>query len=266
MLIFLDETFRKHPRTDANLGVLSGVAIPEDLFASVQTGLYHVRKPYEGVVLNEGDEIRGRLLLNAATLNNREASRSSYKWNLAEELLQYARRQGMGVFGVVCFESGMHTFVCEDENHMDRTYRYLFERIDHYMRLRFPGRYAKIIFDDRDHHTNKKNARAITNFFSRSSMGRGFDTIIRTPMFATSQGHNLGLQLADLVTTVIGLRFQGERRVIPLYQLVCDMLHTPTVGGVKRSSLKVMRQRKEKETRRLSPMTGPKGPAPSLSN
>ena len=60
-------------------------------------------------------------------------------------------------------------------------------------------------------------------------------------MFAVSQGHNYGLQLADLVTTVIGLRFQGERRISPLFKLVQDMLYVQKVGAQNQSSLKVMR-------------------------
>jgi len=241
MLVFLDETFRTHIRTGAKLGVLAGVAIPEDIFADIQQGLYQVRRPYHGEVLNELDEIKGRWLLNAATLKNKASGSPSYKWNLAEELMQYAKQQQLKVFGVVCFRSDLQTFVCDDEHRIDQTFQYLFERIDRHMRLDFPGRHAKLIFDDRDHQSNNKNARAITNFFNRSIRGRGYDTIIRVPMFASSQGHNYGLQLADLITTVIGLRWQGERRTDPLYSIIQSMLHFSDVAGRSVSSLKVMR-------------------------
>jgi len=241
MLIFLDESFRKHNRTGQRFGELSGVAIPEDIFADAQVGMYNVRRPYHGIVLNEDDEIKGRYLLNSATLNNRAENRFSYKWNIAEEMIQYARRRRLVTFGIVCYWEQLHTFTCEDEHQIDLTYRYLFERIDVFMRERFPKRQAKLVFDDRGYQTNKKNARAITNFLSRHAIGRGYDTILRVPVTATSEGHNSGLQLADLITTVIGLRFQGEKRVQPLFRHVLAMLHRTSVGGQKLTGLKVMR-------------------------
>jgi hypothetical protein len=61
------------------------------------------------------------------------------------------------------------------------------------MKREFPGRIAKLVFDNRDHRTNELNARAITNFFVGSSLGLGYDSILRVPMFAVSQGHNYGL-------------------------------------------------------------------------
>jgi len=241
VLVFLDETFRTHVRTGARLGVLAGVAIPEDILSDFHYQLHLLRRPYHGQVLREDDEIKGRLLLNKATLENHARGLPSLKRRLAEDLLHYSARRQIKVFGVVCFRDDLHTFVCDDELKIDQTYRYLFERIDRYMRLALPGRFAKIIFDDRGHRTNAVNARAITNFFHRSSLGRGYDTLIRNPFFATSQGHNYGLQMADLVTTVVGLRFQGNHEIMPLYRVVRKMLHRAPVGGLTQSSLKVMR-------------------------
>ena len=133
--------------------------------------------------------------------------------------------------------------MCDDEVNLDVTYRYLFERIDSYMKREFAGRVAKLVFDNRDHRTHEKNARAITNFFVRSPIGLGYDSILRIPFFAVSQGHNYGLQLADLITTVIALFFQGRREFKPLWQIVKGMLYMAQVGGQKQSSLKVMRDR-----------------------
>jgi hypothetical protein len=110
------------------------------------------------------------------------------------------------------------------------------------MKLAFPGRMAKLIFDNRDHQTHKANARAITNFFIRSTVGLGYDNILRVPFFAVSEGHNYGVQLADLVTTTIALRFQGWREYDPLFRIVQQMLYHSTVGGQVQTSLKVMRQ------------------------
>jgi hypothetical protein len=241
MFVFLDETFRTHLNTRTRFGALCGIAIPEDLFHSVQADVFAVRRPYHGTVLGEDDEIHGADLLNGTTFKVLERKGFSYHWNLAEELLLFARRQRLRVFSVVCFRSDLHSFVCGDDRNLDVTFRYLFERIDLYMKREFPRRFAKLVFDNRDHRTHEKNARAITNFFVRSSIGLGYDSIVRVPFFAVSQGHNYGLQLADLIATVIGLRFQGEKRILPLWRIVHDMLVMQQVGGQWQSSLKILR-------------------------
>lgn len=246
MLVFLDESFREHSRTGKKFGVLSGVAIPEDFFHSFQQELFEVRKPYHGSVLREEDEIHGNKLLNTTTLRTITNRGYSLHWNLAQEILQYAASRKIKVFGVVCFRDDLHSFVCDDEVNLDVTYRYLFERIDMYMKREFPGRTAKLVFDNRDHRTHEKNARAITNFFMRSQMGLGYDSILRIPFFAVSQGHNYGLQLADLVTTVVAIFFQGRKEFRPLWRTVKSMLYMARLGSFDQSSLKVMRDQKGK--------------------
>lgn len=242
MLVFLDESFRTHVRRNVAFGVLAGVAIPEDLFPGLQRDIFNVRRPYHDIVLRETDELHGKQLLRQNTFRVRDEHGYSYHWNLAEEVVQFCRSRGFRVFGVVCFRSGLNTFICDDENKVAPTFRYLFERIDTYMKREFPGRYAKLIFDDRGHGTNAKNAKAITNFFVRSAIGIGYDSIVRVPFFAVSQGNNYGLQIADLITTVIALRFQGELRVGPIWRTVTDMLYRPMIGGTRASSLKVIRE------------------------
>lgn len=271
MLVFLDESFRSHLTTENRFGVLAGIAIPEDIYASVQHGVYEVRRPYHhNSVLRADQEIHTKHLLNRRTFRAREECGFSYHWNLCEELLGYARHQRLTVFGVVCFRSDWHSFVCSDDRRLDAPFQYLFERIDVYMKSKFPRRYAKIVFDDRDVGTNKKNAIAITNFFSRSTIGRGYDSIIRVPMFAVSQGHNYGLQLADLVTTVIAMKFQGHREVDPLWRIVQNMLHMSRIGSRRQSSLKVLRSLPTEPWRNEKgpggseePITGSADPAPN---
>lgn len=227
--------------THRPFGVLAGVAIPEDAFHTFQRDFYLVRRPYHGHVLPEDAEIKGKELLNKATLKRINLRGTSAHWSLAEDLLGFARARKLKVFGIVCFRAQLHSFACGDETALDVTFRYLFERIDVYMKREFPGRVAKLVFDDRDHKTNERNARAITNFFVKSPVGLGYDSILRIPMFAVSQGHNAGLQLADLVTTVVALWFQGWREFRPLWKIVKEMLYTVPVGGQRQTSLKVMR-------------------------
>ena len=248
MLIFLDESFRTHAFRKTKLGVLSGVAIPEDIFHSIQTDVYGVRRPYHHDVLKPEHELHGKELLGNATFKQMQMKGFSLQWNLATELLQLCRLRRLTVFGVVCFQPELQSFVCGDENRLDLTYRYLFERIDLFMKHRFPGRFAKLVFDNRDHQTHLKNATAITNFFSRSMLGLSYGNILRVPFFAVSEGQNYGLQIADIITTVIAMRFQGDRRIDPLWRIVRQMLYKAPHGGLTISGLKILRNRPDKRT------------------
>lgn len=242
MLLFLDESFRKNQNTQVLFGVLAGVAIPEDTCHAFQRDFFEVRRPYYGKELGHDDEIKGKELLGSTTFKVREKGGISAQWSLAEDLLGFARSRRVKVFGVVCFRTGLRSFICANDTSLDVTFRDLFERIDLYVKREFPGRIAKLIFDNRDHTTNERNARAITNFFVRSALGLGYDSIRRVPLFAVSQGHNYRLQLADLVTAVIARYFQGNKRdVDPLWRTVRSMLYAVDVGGQQQSSLKVMR-------------------------
>lgn len=243
MLVFLDESFSKHKQSDTQFGVLGGIAIPEDVFAEFQKGIYGVRVPYHGLFLREDHEIHGASLLGKATLKNRDKGRPSYQWNLAEELIQYTARSRFNIhtFAVVCFRDDLLSFSCGDELKLAVTYRNLFERIDLMMKQKFPGRTAKLIFDDRGHQHNMASARAITNYFIRSPVGLGYDSILKVPFFAVSQGHNYGLQIADLVARIIMIRFSGDRRADALWLCVKKMLFRGKLGGRAITGMKLIK-------------------------
>ena len=65
------------------------------------------------------------------------------------------------------------------------------------------------------------------------------------------QGHNYGLQLADLVTTVVALWFQGRREYRPLWEKVKQMFYSVQIGGQTQTSLKVMRDQPGQPGRRM---------------
>jgi hypothetical protein len=174
---------------------------------------------------------------------------------LAEDILNYAINRRFRIFGVVCF-GAQSALICDDEVRLELPFRYLFERIDLYMKQTFPRRFAKLVFDDRGHSTNARNGRAATNFFVRSRLGMSYDTIIKTPFYGVSKANNYGLQLADLVTTVIGLRFQGKREFDPLFEKAQRLLHVTRVGEIEQSSLKVMRTKTEMDSAACEPMAG----------
>jgi len=82
MLVFLDESFRENQNTKRPFGVLAGVAIPEDTFHAFQRDLFNIRRPYHGVVLKEDSEIKGKELLNNATLKRLAIRGNSPQWSL----------------------------------------------------------------------------------------------------------------------------------------------------------------------------------------
>ncbi|MCH8344308.1 MAG: DUF3800 domain-containing protein [Planctomycetes bacterium] len=246
MLIFLDESFRQHQRLKTRFGVLAGAAIPEELFPSIQQGLYQIRRPYDQMILKPEHGLKGHDLLTRTTYRRIERDGYSYHYNLVQEVLEYAAKYRIKIFGVVCFRTEFHTFSCADEKLLDPTFRYLFERIDRYMKNEHPGKFAKLIFDDRGRQTNERNSRAITNFFARSHLGAGYDSIVRVPFFAIGRGHHYGMQLADLITTVVAQRFAGEKAVQPLWRIVQRrMLYHCEIGKLPITSLKVMRTKNE---------------------
>ena len=216
MLVFFDETFRaslKHP--NVTFGALCGVAIPESQLHKVASDVYQLKYKHFGPEFARDGEIKGKNLLKNYVFSLAAKGVQSKNLELAKDLLAYMEAKGLKIFGCVCFEKGMQHFKCEDVASLDMTFRHVFERVDMYLKIKHPGRMAKIIFDDRDFGTNKQNATAITNFFLRSARGLSWDSIIKTPFFAISQSQNVGLQLADFATTVVGLRFMSHPQATP---------------------------------------------------
>lgn len=237
MLIFFDETFRKH-RSGTEFGALCGIAIPEDMLGKVIVDVYHMKHGSMGEKFAREREIKGVKLLKNKNLARFQANTGSPEVNLVIDLLRYIARQRFVTFGVVCFRAEFRTFRCADPLILDLPYRALFERIDGYMKNEYPDRRAKIVFDDVDYASNAARATSITNFFNRTAIGRGYDQIIRTPFFSVSQAQNVGLELADLVTTVYGMRFQGERRIKPMFRELKRTIYRYRLGKRMVSSLR----------------------------
>jgi hypothetical protein len=242
VLVFLDESFRKHRDSGANLAVLAGVAIPESVIAEFFDGIHQMRRPYHGKVLPEDAELKGKFLLIRSVLDTLEETGTSSKWSLCEDVLRFSLRRGVRVFGLVTFDPASATLVHQDERVLDPAFRKLFVRIDRYVKIEYPGVLAKLVFDSRQDKENERNSRAITRFLTRSTLGSSFDSILKVPLFGVSQAHNYGLQVADLVTTVIGLRFAGEQRIGPLWKIVQRMLYRMDYAERRVSSLVLIKQ------------------------
>lgn len=242
MLVFFDETFRdslSYP--GASLGALCGVAIPEKQLHRVADDVFKLKLKHFGNDFARDGEIKGKDLLKNWVFKLEAKGIASRNLAFAFDLLNYLQAMRLTVFGCVCFEKGMQKFQCEDMRALDMTFRYVFERVDMFMKVRYPDRMAKLVFDDRDYGINRKNAEAITNFFQRSSWGLSLDSIVKTPFFAISQSQNVGLQLADFVTTIIGLRFSSHPQSARYYKLLQRCLFTYQENGHYRNSLKVLR-------------------------
>ncbi len=214
MLFFFDESFREsltHP--GVSLGALCGVGVPEAQLRRVADDIYKLKHKHFDIDFARTGEIKDKELFKNYVFGLQKKGIVSKNLALGNELVEYLYTKRLPVFGCVCFEKGMQNFQAEDVTALDKTFRYLFERIDIWMKLHRPHDKALIVFDDRDYGINRKNAEAITNFFQRSSQGSAMDAIVQTPFFAISQAQNAGLQLADLVTTIIGLRFASHQDI-----------------------------------------------------
>jgi hypothetical protein len=242
MLFFFDESFRKsrseHKR---DFGVLAGVAIPEKEMHRVSTDIFQLKLKHFGHEFASEREIKGKDLLKNRVFQHLKNGNKTVNLHFAEDLLQYISYKKIYVFGCVCFEQGIQRFKCNDVLVLDNTFRYIFERVDMFMKIEHQNQLAKLVFDDRDYGTNHPNALAITNFFTRSPRGLALNSILKTPFFAISQAHNVGLQLADFVTTIIGLRFESSVEIVPYYELLKTCIYSYMHDGKRITGLKLIR-------------------------
>ena len=246
MLFFFDESFRKSNKGHA-LGVLAGIAIPEESLSQIIVDVHRMKVSSFGEAFAMNRELKGKKLLKNKNFDLLKSGKGSAAIEFVVDLLRYLRNQRLVVFSVVAFDTSLGTFKCNDPVVLDPTYRILLGRIDDYMKNEYPHKRAKIIFDDIDYKTNAARANCITNFFNRSHEGRGYDTIIRTPFFSVSQAQNLGLQLADVITTVFGLRFEGNpNHRYRIWKIVKSMIYRYEIGKRKKTSIKVFKASAQK--------------------
>jgi len=248
MLIFLDETFRTHKNgaVEMPFGALCGVAIPENQFTRIAKDIYQLKLKHMGAEFARDHELKGKELLKNYVFKLQAKGIASKNLALVDDILSYIERKRIHVFGCVCFQPRFHDFKCQDVTALDKTFRFLFERIDMFMKIEHQHEKAVLVFDDRDQGTNERNATAITNFFLRSPDGLALDSIIDTPFFGISQAQNIGLQLADFVTTILGLRFEGHDHIQPYFERLKRCIYRwQDPAGYWSSGLKVIRPGKK---------------------
>ena len=244
MLFFFDESFREslaHP--GVSLGALCGVGVSEAQLRRVGDDIYELKHKHFDLEFARSSEIKGKELFKNYVFALQKKGMGSKNLALGLALVDYIYTRHLPVFGCVCFEKGIQQFRVDDVTALDKTFRYLFERIDTWMKMHRPNEKALIVFDDRGYGINRKNAEAITNFFQRSNQGAAMDSIVQTPLFAISQAQNVGLQLADVVTTIISLRFCSHVDIKPVFTSLKRSIPTfEQKGGARVSALKVLTQ------------------------
>jgi hypothetical protein len=243
MLFFFDESFRQsETNPNIKLGALCGINIPESNFTEIANDVYKLKLKHFGADYASEHEIKGKELLKNFVFKLESRGMRSRNLEFSQDLLEYIRVKGLKVFGCVCFEQGIQDFKADDSAHMDRTFLYLFERVDMFMKIHHPKDKAILVFDDRDQGINGANATAITKFFQRSASGIAMDSIIPTPFTAISQAQSVGVQLADFVTAIIGIRFSGGHHIKPFFAaLRPSIFEYKNDYGTWTSGVKVMR-------------------------
>lgn len=230
MLIFLDETFRELNRDGEKhkFGAMCGVAIPIADYTKIANAVYNMKLQHLGKDYADNSELKGKDLLSKfAFKQHAMRPEGSTNIKLVESILQFLKKSKITAFGCVCFDQSMQSFSCKDTRVLDATFKSLCERINIYMKREHYEKKAIIIIDNRDDGTNGRNAEAITNFLVKSAPGSQMrSSILEIPMFAISQAKNIGIQLADIVTTIIGLRVTEFPEIMPLYSQLEDCFYS----------------------------------------
>lgn len=125
-------------------------------------------------------------------------------------------------FASIVFDKQELNLNCADEDHLERPFFFLFERINQFMNENHPELIAKLIFDDRGLETNQRISKAVSNFFHKSRTGQSFDKILKVPFFAISN-ENVGIQLADISAYILGRSFTGDGKLRKYHGLIKDM-------------------------------------------
>jgi len=134
--VFFDETFRDSlSYTGISFGALCGIAIPEKELHRIATDVYQLKLKHLGSVFARDGEIKGTSLLKNYVFRLAKKHGDSVNLSFAKDLLNYIKNKRLKVFGCICFEKGMQTFRCENMCAMDSSFRYLFERIDMFMKI-----------------------------------------------------------------------------------------------------------------------------------
>lgn len=246
MLLFCDESW-KESRHGKLVGTLAAVALDESDYNDLADRVFLLAEKYFGFENARKRELKGKNLLAQYEYRREQGGERSHKLDFARELLEELRRRQVKVFASVVFTEQEVSLLCEDETVLDRPYLFLMERINAYVEQLPNHSVATLVFDDRGLGQNSRVAQAFRNFLTRSRMGRSFNSLLRTPMFAYSHC-SAGLQLADIVCTVVNRRYTAvgaSPRIPVFFDIVKDMEWVaagPNPDGHRLKGIKIIRE------------------------
>ncbi len=232
MLIFIDETFRKYTDDKGNeikFGALCGVGIPISSYAKIANQVYKYKLGCMGKDYADNAEIKGKDLLSRRIFKDREKYPEQRRKNidLVSAILSTLNTNKLPIFGCVCFDQKALQFKCDSEKILATTFKSFCERVNMYMKREYKDKKAIMVFDSRDNGTNERNSKAVTNYLVKTKPGNNMrSSVLEIPLFAISQANNIGLQLADLITTIIGMHVEQRREITDLYNELHKRFYT----------------------------------------
>ena len=216
MLFFLDESWQITSDKKYKVGVIAAFQINSHDYNECSKQLYILKSKHWGST-SGNNEIKGKGIFKNFNFNLEEKGIVSYELNLARDIFSYLKTLGTTCFASVVFAQNELDLACANPSQLERPFFFLFERIDLFMKENHPGLKAKLIFDDRGVQVNKAISKSVSNFFHKSQKGLIFDSIIKVPLFAIST-ENIGIQLADMVSHILGGRFTGNIRKFEFFR------------------------------------------------
>jgi hypothetical protein len=248
MLVFCDEAWKDN-QEGKKVGTLAAIAIPRLDYNAIEDRVFVLAEKYFGFDNARTRETKGKQILNAYEYQRELAGAVSMKLAFGRELLEEIRARQFKVFASVVYREGEVDLLCDDAELLDRPYKYLLERLNDYLIELGPERVASVTFDDRGIKLNDRVAKAYRNFLCRSREGRSYSGLLRTPSFAYS-ANCVGIQLADLVCTVVNRNFVERRKSpkIPLFYSIIQACEwsaaRPDENGYVRTGIKVIGDRR----------------------
>ncbi len=212
MLVFIDESWQAIDSAQKQVCVLSAIAIHSQDFNEYSRQLWNYKVKHLGPKC--GDiEIKGKDIFKKFNFRLEGKGIISRELSLARDVFGYAQTHNAIAFASVVFDQEQVQLDCADAKLLERPFLYLFERINLYMQENHPTRMASLIFDDRNLGQNERISQSVSNFFHLSKAGKTFDRIIKVPFFAISS-ENIGIQLADMVSHLIGRDVGLDKKMV----------------------------------------------------
>jgi hypothetical protein len=232
MLFFIDESWQLASNGVDRIGVLSVTPIKSQDFNECSKHIHSLKLNRLGYE-RASKEIKGKEFLSNYHFDELESKGiASNMLNLIRDVLDHMRVLGVCFFASIVSSPKEIDLACANVNQLERPFYFLFERIDLFMKEKYPDRKATLIFDDRGLKTNEKISKSVSNFLHKSRTGQSFDNIIKAPFFAISS-ENIGIQIADVAAYILGAEYTGNKKKIEFYKKIKELeFHSTTLFDI----------------------------------